>query len=106
MNSENRAGFDRINRFGFGDPCDAAIDVADEKSPCVLSGLAELVFGFEESGGERAVGIGVDYGAVGAGAIVGGFGNIAAGENGDGAEKMIGILQLNDAFDGNFAAGS
>src|SRR5271155_4701375 len=37
--------------------------------------------------------------------VFGGFGDVAAGEDRDGAEEMIGILLVNDAFDGNFAAG-
>ena len=60
VDSEDRAGLDGINGFGFGDPGDAAIDVADEKRASVSGGFAEFVFGFEERGGKSAVGIGID----------------------------------------------
>src|SRR5271155_358897 len=105
VNSQDGAGFDGVNRFGLGDSGDAAVDVADEKRSGGSGGFAQLVFGFEEGGGERAVRVGVDERGIGAGAIFGGFGDVAAGEDGDGAEEMIGILLVNDAFDGNFAAG-
>src|SRR5580658_1064322 len=104
VNSQDRAGFDGVNGSGLGDSGDAAIDVADEKSAGVSGGFAELVFGFEESGGERAVGIGIDERGIGARAVFGGFGNVAASEYRNGAEEMIGVLLVNDAFDGNFAA--
>src|SRR5271156_6501380 len=105
VNSQDGTGFDGVNRFGLGDSGDAAVDMADEKSAGVSGGFAQLVFGFEEGGGERAVRVGVDERGIGAGAIFGGFGDVAAGEDRDGAEEMIGILLVNDAFDGNFAAG-
>src|SRR5580658_4771866 len=104
VNSQDRAGFDGVNGSGLGDSGDAAINVADEKSAGVSGGFAELVFGFEESGGERAVGIGIDERGIGAGAIFGGFGNVAASENRNGAEEMVGVLLVNDALDENFAA--
>ena len=98
MNAENRARFDRVDRFGLGDACDATVDVADEKSSGVLRGLAQFVFGFEEGGGESAVRVGIDYGAIGARAVVGAFRDIAACENGNRAEKMIGVLQIDRGF--------
>ena len=49
--------------------------------------------------------VGVDERRVGAGAIVGALRDIAAGEDRDGAEKMIGILLIDDFLDGDFAAG-
>src|SRR5271156_6767754 len=104
VDAEDGAGLDGVYRFGLGDSGYAAIDVADEKCSGIAGGFAELVFGFEERGGKRAVSIGIDECGIGAGAIFGGFGNVAAGEDGYGAEKMIGVLLVNDAFDGNFAA--
>ncbi len=51
VNSQDWAGLDGVDRFGFGDSGDAAVDVADEKCAGVSGGFAEFVFGFEESGG-------------------------------------------------------
>src|SRR5271154_1722464 len=105
VNSQDGAGFDGVNGFGLGDSGDAAVDVADEKCAGVAGGLAQLGFGFEEGGGERAVRVGVDERGIGARAIFGRFGDVATGEDRDGAEEMIGILLVNNALDGNFAAG-
>ena len=96
MDAQDRAGLDSVNRFGLGDSSNAAVDVADEKRAGVSGGFAEIVFGFEQSGGQRAVGIGIDERGISARAIFGAFGNVAAGENGDRAEEMIGILLVND----------
>ena len=98
VDAENRAGFDRVDRFGLGDAGDAAVDVADEKSSGVLRGLAQFVFSFEEGGGESAVRVGVDYSAIGARAVVGAFRDVAAGEHRNRAEKMIGVLQIDRGF--------
>ncbi len=98
MNAEDGPGFDCVDRFGLGDACDSAVDVADEKRSGVLRCLAQLVFGFEEGGGESAVRVGVDYGAIGARAVVGAFRDIASGQNRNRAEKMIGVLQIDRGF--------
>ena len=73
--------------------------------PVKLGSFAQFVFGFEEGGGERAVGVGVDERGVGARGVVGGFGDVAAGEDRNGAEEMIGILLVNDALDRRFRGG-
>src|SRR5271154_2945796 len=79
VDAEDGAGLDGVYRFGLGDSGYAAIDVADEKCSGIAGGFAELVFGFEERGSKRAVSIGIDECAIGAGAIFGGFGNVATG---------------------------
>ena len=81
------------------DAGDTAVDVADQKTAGITGRLPQLVLGLEERGGERAVGIGVDQGAEGARLVVGAFGNVAAGEHRHRAEKMVGVLLIDDAFD-------
>ena len=98
MNSENGAGLDRVDRFGLSDARDAAIDVADEKSSRILRSLAQLVFRLEERSRQSTVRICIDHGAVGSGAVVGALRNIAARENRNRAEEMIGILQIDRRF--------
>ena len=106
VNAKNRAGLDRIDGFGLGDAGNAAIDVADQKRACVAMDFAEIVFGLEQRGGQRAVGVGIDQGAIRASHVVRAFGDVAASQYGDGAEEMIGILLLHDLLNSNLLLGS
>ena len=41
-NAEDGAGLDGVDRFGFGDACDAAIDMADEECAGDILKLREV----------------------------------------------------------------
>ena len=58
--AEHRTRFQRVDRLGLADACDAAVGMADKQRPVPALLVFEDILGLEQRRGELAVHIGVD----------------------------------------------
>src|SRR6202050_5703157 len=79
MNSQNRSGFDGVNRLGLGASRHATVDMTHQESTGVPGSLAKVILGLEQGGRERSMRVRIDQRGVRARLVLRGFGNIAPG---------------------------